>query len=386
MTAIETPPVEAPAHPPVVYIAERMNGNGAHAFALRWTNSDGKLTNERLFKTEPNPTQASLRDWRRRAAVAAADKQTYLATPEHLRPGKPVTVAAAVEAYLADIETRLSPLTTRNRRTILYRFLDTLPNQTWLLTALATRHVNGWEREPGYQGRRKQDVAADTLRTELGGIIVFCKWASQTYQWPLPKLTIPPMADRAAPVLIGDEQLRFLLELKGGICRDVLTVLSFTGLRQGELKGLRVQDVVAGVVVVPPGKWARTKNHARRIPLGRRGREICERYAVGREPAALLFTVKGNRIVNQISNWLKSPGPTPHDLRRWFLSSLVRVSCPDKWVDALAGHRQGTDGRYILPTDDELRAFVQRVEDRLLERNNAGAGSPVSSATAPVSS
>jgi integrase len=356
-----------------VYVSAKQSRNKAVHFYLRWIVA-GKWSYMGLFKTEPDPTKASLRDWKRRAATAAADKQCELEGPPPERVGPVPTVADAVEAYLNDAATSLSPQTVANREPVLFRFLDGLPGKGAIkLYDLTTKHVNGWNGEPGYQGRRNGEVAADTLRREVGEIIAFAKWSSRTYAWPMPDLKLPPSGDRATPSLIGDEALRTIIKPLSGMRRDVVTMLAVSGVRQGELRGLSVKDYdPTGVIVLPPGQWARTKCHARRVPLGRRGMEICLDYAKEKAPGDVLFDLDGHPLAGQINRWLRPPGPIPHDLRRWFLSSLVRVGCPDKWVDALAGHRHGTDGRYVLPTDEELRAYVQAVEDRLFTPSSAG--------------
>lgn len=148
---------------------------------------------------------------------------------------------------------------------------------------------------------------------------------------------------------------------------DIVEFLSLTGLRWGELKGLRVSNVVSEPrpsVLVSSSKSdgfaeKRPKNgRTRRVPLSKRGFELAKRYQLGKKQTDRLFTSARGGELNG-SNFRKAlcwddtvPGHRIHDLRhtagtnwivrgihievvsRWLGHSSTRVT-QDIYVDVL---------------------------------------------------
>lgn len=188
------------------------------------------------------------------------------------------------------------------------------------------------------------------------------------------------------PVLLGvvDEQRKV-----AGRYAEITLVLALTGVRFGELRGLRVRDVVSvpypGLVVkrsVPQSgltgaviERATTKSgRSRMVPLSDLVRPVVERWADGREPDDLLFPApEGGYLSAQnwrrAVHWTKTGlGRRPHDLRHTAASLWIAAGVDIKTVSAWLGHSTAkltldTYG-HLMGTDAD-RAALDRVNRAL---------------------
>jgi integrase len=175
----------------------------------------------------------------------------------------------------------------------------------------------------------------------------------------------------------------------GGRYADITLVLALTGLRLGELRGLRVRDVVSvpypGLVVkrsVPQSgrtgaviERSTTKSgRSRVVPLSDRVRPVVEEWAAGREPYELLFRAPEGGYLHA-QNWRRSVrwsttglGRRPHDLRHTAASLWIAAGVDIKTVSAWLGHSTAkltldTYG-HLMGTDAD-RAALERVNRAL---------------------
>lgn len=184
------------------------------------------------------------------------------------------------------------------------------------------------------------------------------------------------------PVLLEvvDEQRKL-----AGRYAEITLVLALTGVRFGELRGLRVRDVVSvpypGIVVkrsIPQSgltgaviERATTKSgRSRMVPLSDLVRPVVERWAEGREPDDLLFPApEGGYLSAQnwrrAVHWTKTGlGRRPHDLRHTAASLWIAAGVDIKTVSAWLGHSTAkltldTYG-HLMGTDAD-RAALDRV-------------------------
>jgi integrase len=179
---------------------------------------------------------------------------------------------------------------------------------------------------------------------------------------------------------------------------DLTLVLGLTGLRFGELRGLRVADLLdvpyAAFRVsrsVPasggggkPIVRERTKTgKARIVPLADLLLPVVRRWAEGKHPGDRLFTAPQGGWIS-LSNWRRSVhwmetsrGRRPHDLRHTaataWLSAGVDVKTVQAWLGHasaeltlnLYGHHMGTDSD---------RAGVARINQVLGKTRKRSAG------------
>lgn len=158
---------------------------------------------------------------------------------------------------------------------------------------------------------------------------------------------------------------------------EITLVLALTGVRFGELRGLRVRDVVSvpypGIVVkrsIPQSgltgaviERATTKSgRSRMVPLSDLVRPVVERWAEGREPDDLLVPApEGGYLSAQ--NWRRAVHWTktglrrrPHDLRHTAASLWIAAGVDIKTVFGVAGSLHGqVDARHLRPPDGHGR-------------------------------
>ncbi len=153
-----------------------------------------------------------------------------------------------------------------------------------------------------------------------------------------------PLAD---PENMRQELGRILERLAPGRFRAAAIFLACTGLRQGELRGLKVRDVDVeeAVLQVPAGRES-TKRHARTIPLCRQATEAARELLdlAGDEPSDwLLPSVRdpSRPMTSQLSKAFKRAGATPHAFRRFFQTALETVGTPKNVVCDLLAHSPG---------------------------------------------
>ncbi len=166
---------------------------------------------------------------------------------------------------------------------------------------------------------------------------------------------------------------------------DITLVLALTGLRLGELRGLRVRDVVSvpypAIVVqrsVPqsgrtgaPIERSTTKSgRSRLVPLSDLVRPVVAEWARGRGPEDLRFPAPGGGYLTA-QNWRRavhwsttSLGRRPHDLRHTAASLWIAAGVDIKTVSSWLGHSTAkltldTYG-HLMGTDAD-RAAMARV-------------------------
>lgn len=175
----------------------------------------------------------------------------------------------------------------------------------------------------------------------------------------------------------------------GGRYAELTLVLGLTGVRLGELRGLRVRDVVAvpypGPVVkrsIPQSgrtggviERATTKSgRSRLIPLSDRVIPVVREWVEGREPGDLLCPAPEGGYLHA-QNWRRSVrwsstglGRRPHDLRHTAASLWIAAGVDIKTVSSWLGHSTAkltldTYG-HLMGTDAD-RAALDRVNRAL---------------------
>lgn len=197
---------------------------------------------------------------------------------------------------------------------------------------------------------------------------------------PLPRAVAP---DKRHLTL---EELRRLSDCGGGLA---VLVLGLTGLRFGELAGLRVRRVdllrrrievaeslteVAGEVVT-----GTPKTHQRRtVPIPRSLVEPLAEQMAGKGPDDFLFTsphggpLRGvnwrRRVFDPAARAAGLDGLTPHELRHTAASLAVASGAGLKAVQRLLGHASAamTLDVYSHLFDDELDGLADRMDEALL--------------------
>ncbi|MGO4592609.1 tyrosine-type recombinase/integrase [Leifsonia sp. 2TAF2] len=172
---------------------------------------------------------------------------------------------------------------------------------------------------------------------------------------------------------------------------DVVLFLAYTGLRWGEMAGLRINRVdfgrrridVAAAVSEPRGVivWGTPKNHERRsVPFPELLSAALEARCAGRDPEDPVFSgadggvLRAGNFRNRVFNAAvarcmehdaKFPRLTPHDLRHTAASLAVSAGANVKSVQRMLGHASAamTLDVYADLFDDDLDAVAIALND-----------------------
>lgn len=147
--------------------------------------------------------------------------------------------------------------------------------------------------------------------------------------------------------LSTEEQRRLLAFLGPGLFQDLVLVALRTGMRRGELLGLKVRDVDFGRSQL--ALWQTKNNTPRHIPLIPDAAETLERCCAGKEPLDYVFSYrtglrKGRPLNHFDGTWAKAMKACNlvdfrfHDLRHTFASDLVMSGAAMTAVSELLGH------------------------------------------------
>lgn len=233
---------------------------------------------------------------------------------------------------------------------------------------------------------------AARVRTTLRGLFRYAVRTRRLPRSPAADVPLPRSESRTGKVVqIDPYPLDLLLQVVeaqrefAGRYADITLVLGLTGVRMGELRGLRVRDVVQlpypAVEVhrsVPqsarngaPIERGTTKGgRSRLVPLSDLALPVVLEWAEGRDPEELLFPApQGGYLL--ASNWRRrvrwtttSLGRRPHDLRHTAASLWIAAGVDIKTVSAWLGHSTAkltldTYG-HLMGTDAD-RAAMDRV-------------------------
>ena len=194
-----------------------------------------------------------------------------------------------------------------------------------------------------------------------------------------------PRAGKPEKTFLTHEQVTALADAAGE-SRTVILVLSYCGLRWGELAALRVGRVdtmrrrisVAESVTEPDGKliWGDPKNHQRRsVPIPKFLVDELDVLKAGKGPKDLMFTGahggvlrNGNfrrDVFNPAAVKAGLDGLTPHELRHTAASLAISSGANVKAVQRMLGHASAamTLDVYAGLFDDDLDGLADRMDE-----------------------
>jgi integrase len=205
-----------------------------------------------------------------------------------------------------------------------------------------------------------------TVRCNLALVRAFLRWCVRRKLLPsCPHFEMPPLSDPIPPErLLSEAGYRDLRAKLPGPWRRFLDVGWFTGMRRGEIQGLRWErsaaapylDLAQSRVWFPPGHASKSKRsecvpvHPELARLLRPAREagvVC----AGIPRSANLLTAGFRAACRQAGHDLK-----PHDLRRSFGDRFARVCFPQELMELMRHKSFQTTMRYynLKPSLDDL--------------------------------
>ncbi len=237
-----------------------------------------------------------------------------------------------------------------------------------------------------YRADRSRQIDTYTAYNHGMILITFLKWCRirrlvrdsplEGYQLPKPRRRhhmTPTLAQVNALLAAADEPLR-----------TILATLAFTGMRVGELRQLRPQDLdleEGWIRIASREDWKTKTGVSRKVPIHPRLRKYLA--ALPKTRRSLVFTGatgkpaeprpidegKLNDVAKRVARSLGMPvgrqvcGFVTHSLRHFFLSHTLNARVPKYAVDAWVGHTgdQSVGRMYYGFTDDESQRLMNSV-------------------------
>ena len=340
-----------------------------------------------------------LRNWRDQLiAEENAEKESH---------GSELTVCEYVLRYIEDKERsgNVRDVTTRGYRTSLRHLSGTELGETHMAD-VTYREIKGWEQELVEDGLAPATVSH--MHVFVKQVFGWARKVGDLSSNPFDLVEAPKRQGKPINALTPSEAKRLRAAIEGFGPTPLATAVDLalmTGMRQGEICGLRWQDVdLEGNVIHVNHALTRERGHfllaapktatsRRDIPFGQRlkralvsrrelmKQELAEfggtwdegQYVIG---SSLDGTFKSPQVIshewNQLARLLRLVGtqgltPTFHDLRHTFATIHVASGSDIKTVSVLMGHADPamTLRVYADSLEDSKRAQMERMDEML---------------------
>jgi integrase len=308
--------------------------------------------------------------------------ETQLADGAFRPKAKPVGIAQAVNDYLATKKSEdRSPNTLRKYRTALKAFESLAARHGIQILQQISARLFDLYRAAQQEGRDEWTRYTEAII--IKGFVKWCASRGLTNEDPLRfcRVSKPPPVRKMAPTL---EQVDSLLNEAGAQEQIELAVAAFTGIRAGELRMLRPEDVGGGwIQVAARVGWAPKNRQSRKVPIHPRLRAYLDHLPKNDRPYLFcappskeypegghqISTKHLNEFVQRLARQLKMPtgrksdGLVAHSLRHFFETHCVNAGIPQRVIDAWMGHTgdRSMGGVYYRLGDKESQSFMDRV-------------------------
>lgn len=341
------------------YTWARKDGTTGRGWRAVWVRADGRQGTKRGFDRETD------------AKNYAADRETEIrhgVTLTGERPSARTTVSVWAATWLEQAEVR--PSTAKAYKYAVARITDTLGGRS--VGGLRPSELKAWRRALA------QRYAATTAEQTSAVLAMILRAAVN--DGLIPRSPMPPASGGKTQRVVDPAELLTLEQVRGwdaklpAHARAMAVVAAQTGLRQGELLGLRARDVdflrglvhVSGQLVEAPGQPAygppKTAAGTRTVPLPRLAQDALAAHMAAfpsPEGEPLFLTRAGRRWRRSAFHdcWkaAKKAAGLPgfahwHALRDVFASSCIRSGMDVKTLMTLMGH---------ATSDETLRTYAR---------------------------
>jgi len=361
----------------------RTNQDKSYTLSLRYTDAFGKDVRQRFCRTEPRCTQRRLRKWMRKAADGAHDlEQQFQGNILDRKQVKWRDLDEGLTEYLAwcQAPTVSGPPncargTIANQARHIGQFLKFVRGQ--MTTERPGRiplhfmhHI--WRNRPATwrDSLIAKGLAAGTINSMLASVAAWYKWAvDHGYAWNNPvagvlRVKQGPVNRANLPVQAPEELADLLGNMETLQSKVAVMLLAHTGIRQGEAKILRREDVRGDVLHIPKGETETTKLHQRAVPLTEGLVEALAMLESAQPGPYILCTEDGKPLTSQLNRWLEKHGVKPHDLRRFFITAMETIGAPARVIDDLVGHSPGKVRAAYTPREnlEASRPWIREFE------------------------
>ena len=265
------------------------------------------------------------------------------------------TIAGALDFYRIHLRAENKSASTISVYTLALQYLDAFLADRGMprdVSSIRREHIEAWLAHLAEQGK-----AAATVSVYYRSLQPFWKWTVEEGEIsgsPMRHMKPPLVPEQPVPI-VSDDQLRALLETCAGRTfegrRDeaIIRLFTDTGMRRGEVAGLRLADLRLGdglVEVTGKGRRRRT------LPLGNRTARAVDRYLRERrkhakaDSDALWLGYRGPLTGDGIMQMLQRRGARagieglhPHMLRHTFAHTWQSAGGSESDLMRLAGWR-----------------------------------------------
>lgn len=281
---------------------------------------------------------------------------------------KNVTLAYAIDNYIAARKAVLSPATIRSYRTI-------RNNRLRGAMSLPIRTATKAQWQAAINAEARDGVSAKTVRNVWGLVSAVLK----DNGIPVPDIRLPAQMPNEHPYL-NPQQIPIFLQAAKGDPAELAILLGLHGLRRSEICALTWQDIDLkqklikihrALVLSADGEWVakrETKNASstRNVPI--LIDRLAELLAERKQSEARIITRHPNSIYNAV-NRICAANDLPligtHGLRHSFASLCQSRGVPEKTTMLLGGWSdfQTMRKRYTHFSQDEIRGHVDSLRD-----------------------
>ena len=269
-------------------------------------------------------------------------KSEYLtgrrAAPPEEVPKLP-TLGQAVDKYIADRSSVLSPSTVRGYKTIRRSRFQSLMD-----ISLSDISPDKWQRTVNLEA---QKCSAKTLKNAWGFLASVLSDAGA----PVPKVKLPQVVPNERPFL-EPEEIRPFITAVHGTPVEIPALLALHSLRRSEIMALKWENIdlekrtirVSGAAVfnednvLKQKKENKNKSSARTVPILMD--ELHAALSAAKKDSGLVMTCNPNTIwaqINRICEKNSLPQVGVHGLRHSFVSLAYHLGVPEKIVMELGG-------------------------------------------------
>ena len=268
---------------------------------------------------------------------------------ERLRPGSYKAIRFATELLVSHLETtKLGSITQAQGREVLALITQLSPNvrkysegQTASLTQLAKLSAElelGHSLAPQTQAR---------IWKHMLQVFDWCVEQGELSTNPWEHLTIREKPEVYPHKVLTDDQVVTLLQAKDRVLSSALLFGLLTGMRSGEICGLRASDVISKgnlgrFVRIQPNEHRQLKSKAaeREVPLHTKLEQLLDTSLP--QQGRLFPTLTVDKVVKAYAKLrITCPsltGTVFHSTRKWFITQCERTGVPEHYTATLVGH------------------------------------------------
>jgi len=222
--------------------------------------------------------------------------------------------------------------------------------------------------------RKEQGAAPNTINQELimvRAALAYAVRLGRLESNPWERIEKLKVSDKS-PRVFTREEIRAITDTMPTWAADAVTLLTYTGMRVGELQHLTWRDVdLQRETITITSRAVQTKTgHSWLVPLAGPALEILRRRSEARDRrACIIWTERGpfhrNSLREMFQRRLRGLGlehGTIHDLRHTFASWMIEAGASLDTVQAILGHRTyKTTERYKHLSPGFLKGEVDRL-------------------------